>query len=135
MGRSSSSGPGSAWVSNPETLHASSGAQTDRLAADPRLARSHIGDSQRQALDHEEAGQTARRVFRRLSRGFYLNSWNDRNNGMAVFFGSVHAISDDMRPEGRPTKAWSSTMTNKPHTITMMTRSSMKRPSTTKSAT
>jgi hypothetical protein len=74
LGRSSSSDPGSAGVSNPETLHASSGAQTDRLAADPRLARSHIGDSQRQALDHKGAGQTARRVFRRISRGFYLTS-------------------------------------------------------------
>src|SRR5262245_20238152 len=94
---------GGAGVSNHEALHAISGAQTNRLAADPRLARSHIGDRQRQALDHEGAGQTARRVFRRLSRGFYLNSWNDRNNGLAGIFGSVPlSLIMRVRMGGRP---------------------------------
>src|SRR5262249_6047080 len=129
------SDPRSAGVSNPETLYASSRAQTDRLAADPRLARSHIGDSQRQALDHEGAGQTARCVFRRLSRGFYLTSWNDRNNGMAGFFGSVHAISDNVRPGRRPTKSCPTTITIKTLTITMMTSDFMRRLSTTKNTT
>jgi hypothetical protein len=39
-----------------EQLHAGPWSQANRLATDPRFARGHIGDSQRQTLDHEGAG-------------------------------------------------------------------------------